>query len=111
MIGRFVRGIVIGSVIGAAGGLLLAPKSGERTRKDIEKMFTEMKDKVTARLTEGGKFTKRIYDSIIDKVMEKYEVAGEITPRDAKKIREIFERSYGEISKIISKDIKEISES
>ena len=35
--GSFVKGIVIGAVAGAVAGVLLAPKAGSETRKDLEK--------------------------------------------------------------------------
>jgi gas vesicle protein len=32
---KFSTGIVIGAIVGAAAGILLAPESGEETRKKI----------------------------------------------------------------------------
>lgn len=33
--GNFLKGLIIGGIIGAVAGLLLAPKSGRETRADI----------------------------------------------------------------------------
>lgn len=35
--GKFIAGVLIGAALGAAAGLLLAPQSGEETRKVIKK--------------------------------------------------------------------------
>ena len=36
--GYFLGGVILGALVGAATGLLLAPTSGEETRKKIKKM-------------------------------------------------------------------------
>ena len=42
----FLAGIGVGALIGAAAGLLLAPKSGAETREDLTHKFDELKGKV-----------------------------------------------------------------
>jgi gas vesicle protein len=41
----FLAGVGVGSLIGAAAGLLLAPKSGAETRQDLSLKFDEIKGK------------------------------------------------------------------
>lgn len=41
MLGNFIKGLVFGSVVGAAGGLLTAPRSGDETR---QKLAAELED-------------------------------------------------------------------
>lgn len=41
MLGNFIKGLVFGSVVGAAGGLLAAPRSGDETR---QKLAAELED-------------------------------------------------------------------
>lgn len=43
----FLAGVGLGALVGAAAGLLLAPKSGAETREDLAKKFEELKHKVT----------------------------------------------------------------
>ncbi len=43
----FLAGVGLGALVGAAAGLLLAPKSGAETREDLSKKFDELKSKVT----------------------------------------------------------------
>ena len=42
----FLAGVGLGALIGAAAGLLMAPKSGAETRQDLAHKFEEFKHKV-----------------------------------------------------------------
>lgn len=42
----FLAGVGVGALIGAAAGLLLAPKSGAETREDLARKFDELKHKI-----------------------------------------------------------------
>ena len=44
-IGAWAAGILAGAVIGAGLGLLYAPQSGRKTRREIQKQALEMKDR------------------------------------------------------------------
>ncbi len=46
------KGLVVGGLIGAALGILYAPKSGEETREEIAKSFQEVCDKGKRQLDE-----------------------------------------------------------
>lgn len=41
---KLIIGIVIGSIIGIIAGLLIAPSSGDKTRKKLKKGFNERVD-------------------------------------------------------------------
>lgn len=43
----FLAGVGVGALIGAAAGLLMAPKPGAETRADLGTKFDELKTKVT----------------------------------------------------------------
>jgi gas vesicle protein len=43
----FLAGVGLGALIGAAAGLLLAPKAGAETREDLGRKFEDLKGKVT----------------------------------------------------------------
>lgn len=44
--GKFVKGLLFGALTGAAGGLLLAPKSGDETRQQIKDQLDDVKDQI-----------------------------------------------------------------
>lgn len=45
--GSFFKGLLFGAVAGAVAGVLLAPKSGEDTRKDIQKLAKDWSEKAS----------------------------------------------------------------
>lgn len=82
----FLLGILIGSVVGAATALLLAPKSGRELRRDIVDNSTDIYDKATdyvnTTIQEGKQkaqniidAAKRQADSILSKTAEYCEEA------------------------------------
>lgn len=56
-------GLIVGTALGAAGGVLLAPQSGEETRKDIQKMAIEGKNTIEDK-------TQEIYEDLQSKYKE-----------------------------------------
>lgn len=50
--GDWIKGAVVGGLIGAALGILYAPKRGEETREDIAKSFHELREKAKHQLDE-----------------------------------------------------------
>ena len=51
--GDCVKGFVIGGLIGAALGILYAPKSGVETREDIAKGYNGLKDRTKQHIDEA----------------------------------------------------------
>ena len=59
--GKFIAGCVVGGVIGAIAGLLLAPQSGEETREAIKDVSRDVADKTDKKVKEiQEKAAKRI---------------------------------------------------
>ena len=52
-VSRFLAGFIVGGAIGAVAGILLAPRSGEETRKDVENVITDIAQKYTPEITEA----------------------------------------------------------
>ncbi len=48
--------LLVGGVIGAALGVLLAPKSGRETRKQIKDFTVDAKDKLSSAMDKGREF-------------------------------------------------------
>lgn len=60
--GSFAKGILVGAVAGAVAGVLLAPKSGEETRKDLSKLAKDWVER-----------TSDFYNDALNMVYEKVE--------------------------------------
>ncbi|CAN5404149.1 hypothetical protein BH11ARM2_BH11ARM2_26530 [soil metagenome] len=61
-----LAGVGLGAIIGAAAGLLFAPKAGEDLRGDIEDRFKELKGKTDEWITEQK--AKRAVDDATDEL-------------------------------------------
>lgn len=44
--GRLLRGLTLGSIVGFIAGLLFAPQKGEETRKKVEEFTEKAKGKI-----------------------------------------------------------------
>jgi len=86
----FVKGIILGGIIGAAIGILYAPQSGRKTREDIsgkgEELLTKVKEEYEAVLKKSGKAyesavkqLKHLESSTLKKVGEMEEKVDELT--------------------------------
>ena len=51
--GSFLAGVVIGGLVGAAVGLLLAPDSGERMREQVADYVDEKRSQIGDSINEG----------------------------------------------------------
>lgn len=70
--GSFFLAGLLGALAGAVGGLLLAPKSGEETRKDITKLAAEISKKVKIETDETKDRVKDIYGKATQEATDKY---------------------------------------
>lgn len=68
---NLVKGVVLGSLIGIAGGILYAPKSGRETRDDLrrstEELLERAKQQYEHALGQIEKLAGREKDSFIEK--------------------------------------------
>ena len=80
-----VKGLVIGGLIGAAIGILFAPKSGKETRQDIADKADELLAKAKEEYEKAAEKSKAAYDAAV----ERFKVA-EGTARE--KVEEIEEK-------------------
>ena len=86
----FIKGILLGSAIGAVIGILYAPQSGRKTREDIDrktkKLLTKAKEEYETALKKSSKAyesavkeLKHLESSTKEKVGEIEEKMGELT--------------------------------
>jgi gas vesicle protein len=68
--GDFIKGLVIGGLIGAALGILYAPKSGKETREDIAQKAEELVERAKAEYEKAVEKSKIAYESAIKRLKE-----------------------------------------
>ena len=62
----FLAGVGVGSLIGAAAGILLAPKAGSETREELASKFDDLKGRVTDWVKEKRNKVGAAVDQAID---------------------------------------------
>jgi gas vesicle protein len=84
--GTVVVAFLLGAVTGAAVALLMAPASGEETRRVLADKAREGRQRATEAARQGREFVNRQRDTIstaIDRGREAYEQARSAAPRPA----------------------------
>ena len=69
--GFFLAGLV-GALAGAVGGLLLAPKSGKETRKDIARLATDISKKIKTETNETKERVRDVFGKVTEDATDKY---------------------------------------
>lgn len=91
------RSFFFGVLTGLAVGLLIAPKSGRKTREEMRKTYFDIKDRVMEDLKKIKNISKETYESVINSAVNGYEEARVITSREAAQIRDELRSGYNRI--------------
>ncbi len=68
--GDLLKGLIVGGLIGAALGILYAPKSGKETREDIARKTEELLNKAKEEYEKALEKSKLAYDSATKHLQE-----------------------------------------
>jgi gas vesicle protein len=68
--GDLLKGLIIGGLIGAALGILFAPKSGKETREDIARKTEELVNKAKEEYEKAVEKSKMAYEAAIKRLKE-----------------------------------------
>lgn len=92
----------LGAAAGFLLGLLFAPKSGEKTRKELETYYIEIRERILQNLSEIKEITRETYENIVKNVVRGYEDAKLITSVEASQIRDELKDGYYRIKEQLS---------
>lgn len=67
---KFVLAGMIGAVVGALGGFLFAPQSGEQTRKDIAVLAKKVADQIKSSTADTQKRVKEIFGEATESAIQ-----------------------------------------
>jgi len=84
-----VKGVVIGGLIGAAIGILFAPKSGKETRQDIADKTDELLVKAKAEYEKAAEKSKAAYEAAVSRLKDAEGVAREKVQEIEGKVNEL----------------------
>ncbi|MCK9368476.1 YtxH domain-containing protein [Candidatus Dojkabacteria bacterium] len=110
--GSFLKGILMGAIAGAVAGVLLAPKAGSETRKDLEKLakqwaakagdiYEEAMEKVNEKLLAlkslGKKIDEQKYLTLVNEVIAELKNDGKVTSDVAHKMGLQLKRDWKKV--------------
>ncbi|MGA3085483.1 MAG: YtxH domain-containing protein [Thermodesulfobacteriota bacterium] len=90
--GNFLKGLVIGSFLGAVAGILFAPKSGKELRSDIKEKWNEVFKDGKGIYADGGKRAKEIIEEAKHRAKELKNEADRYLSGARQKAKEILAR-------------------
>jgi len=93
-----VKGLVIGGLIGAAIGILFAPKSGKETRQDIADKTDELLSRAKEEYEKALEKSKAAYDVAVTRLKSAEGTAREKVEEIEEKITEFAHQSAGALS-------------
>ncbi len=67
---KVIGGFIIGAALGAVSGILLAPRSGRKTRKKIKQESKKMADEIIDKANETLADAKRNYNKKLEKYVK-----------------------------------------
>jgi len=70
--GKFFLAGIIGALVGGLSGLLFAPQSGKKTRKDMALMAKNIADQIKGSATDTQKRVEQVFGQVTDSAKETY---------------------------------------
>ena len=104
---KITLGTVIGASLGLAAGLLLAPKSGEETRKDIKKFAEETKKTAVNNFNDAVDTVKLTADNVTDSVKDKYQDFQDRGMTELNRVSDQFDEVKADLG-VLGEDLKEV---
>ncbi|MDO8669692.1 MAG: YtxH domain-containing protein [Candidatus Buchananbacteria bacterium] len=96
---KLLEGALAGAVLGAVAGLLLAPESGKKMRKDLKKKSAEFYNSLVPQLKKMGKMGEADYRMAIKKAMSVYSKAKKLSSAETKELTREAEGYWKQIKK------------
>ncbi len=118
-------GVVLGSLVGSAAGVLFAPKSGKETRKDLKDIAEKSVETVKAKTNELSDAVQETYSEALnkfnkfseEKLTDLKKVASDVEEKAEEKAKEVKEETTkkaneakSEVAKGVDKAAKKVEE-
>ncbi|MCR4328906.1 MAG: YtxH domain-containing protein [Patescibacteria group bacterium] len=92
-------GALVGAVLGVAAGVLLAPESGKKMRRDIRKLSGDFYRYLAPQIKRLKKVSETQYHAFVTEGVKKYADAKKLSLAEVKIIASEAKRSWGHMKK------------
>jgi len=101
--GKFLEGTIIGAMLGAAAGLLLAPESGKKMRTDIKKLSGGFYDYMVPHIKKLKRVSEAQYKTLVAEKAKSYAKVKRLSRAEEKILTAEAKRSWKHIKKHAAK--------
>lgn len=96
---KIAQAAAIGTAVGVAIGMLLAPKKGKELRKDLKELPAKIRKEVSEKAGKIKDLTQKHYEKLIDTVAGFYKKAKKVKKADLEKIVKELKKSWKAVSR------------
>lgn len=100
---EFFVGLMIGLISGATIGILLAPKKGEDTQKDISEAMSRLKIAITEKIDNLEKLSKEKFNEIVDSTFDSINDLRNISSKERENLKNEIKDKYEEVKEVIER--------
>ena len=102
----FLKGAALGALLASAAALICAPQSGNKTRKDAQKLAKSLLKRMIRQARTFHSVSRDAYDSVIESSLAEYAKGKKITAEYLKEMKSILSSHWGEVQKELKKKYK-----
>ncbi|SRR3989339_980977 len=99
----FLKGAALGALLASAAALICAPQSGNKTRKDAQKLAKSLLKRMIRQARTFHSVSRDAYDSVIESSLAEYAKGKKITAEYLKEMKSILSSHWGEVQKELKK--------
>lgn len=96
---KLLEGALAGAALGVAAGLLLAPESGKKLRRDIKTKSAEFYKHLAPQLKKMKRMGQEEYKAAVKKAMAGYGKAKKLSAKEMKELTKEAEASWHQLKK------------
>ncbi len=99
----FLKGASIGAMFASVAALLLAPKSGKKTRTDVQKLVNGLTKKLHKDVEAMREVSQERYEEIVSKSVSEYAKGRKMTEAYIDEMKKLLMSSWADVKKELKK--------
>ncbi len=99
----FLKGAAIGAILASVATLLIAPKSGKKTRSDVQKLVNSLSKKMSKQIATLSDISKDTYEELVTKAVKEYTKGKKVGKDFIEDVTSVLKQNWKEIEKELKK--------